>query len=113
MKRVLLFLLLTACTTDTLLAQQKSPSKQKKKVSVKYDEEKALSCVYDYYAFYNADYTFRNAEVRRVSNNVFYISLQECTNKKEFRENDFFWRSKVLVLTITSSTKYIIKEKGY
>ncbi len=113
MKHVILFLILTVFTTDTLLAQQKSSTKQKKKVSVKYDEEKALSCVYDYYTFYNADYTFRNPEVRRVSNNVFYISLQECTNKKEFRDNDFFWMSKVLVLTITSSTKYIIKEKGY
>ena len=113
MKHLLLFILLTAFTTDALLSQQKSPSTQKKKVSVKYDEEKALSCVFDYYAFYNADYSFRKAEVRRVSNNVFYISLQECINKKEFRENDFFWRSKVLVLTITSSTKYVIKEKGY
>jgi hypothetical protein len=90
MKRLILFLLLTVCTTDTLFAQQKSPSTQKKKVSVKYDEEKALSCVYDYYAFYNADYTFRNAEVRRVSNNVLYISLQECTNKRSLEKMIFF-----------------------
>lgn len=113
MKHVILFLILTACTTGSLFAQKKSHSKQKNSVSIKYDEDKALSCLYDYYTFYNADYTLRNAEVRRVSNNVFYISLQECTNKKEFKENDFFWQSKVLVLTITSSTKYIIKEKGF
>lgn len=115
MKYVILFFALTISFSSVSLAQKKSPTptKQKKKVSVKYDESDALGKLYDYYTFYNANYTFRKETIRQVSNNVFYISLEECINKKEFKESDFFWRSKVLILTINSSTKYTVKEKGF
>jgi len=104
----------TVLIVESSLAQKEPIAAQHKKhISNKYSEEKALSCIEDYYLFYNADYTYRNPEVRRVSNNVFYISLQECTNKKEFTTNEFFWRSKVLILTIHSTTKYDVKEKGF
>lgn len=115
MKYVILFLGLNFCMTSVSFSQEKSssPTKQKKHVPVKYDEGNALVCLYDYYEFYHADYTFRNEKIRRVSNNVFYISLQECLDKKEFKESDFFWSSKVFVLTIHSSKKYTIKEKEF
>ncbi|HFG0566541.1 TPA: hypothetical protein ACGFUW_002323 [Flavobacterium psychrophilum] len=82
-----------------------------KTISVQYTEEKALEFLEDYFSFYNADEAYRNPNVRRISNNVFYISLQTCINKAEFMEDDFHWNSKVLVLKIQSSTKYTIKEK--
>jgi len=71
---VILFLALTICGTTNSFSQKKSPSttKQKKHVSAKYDEADALVRLYDYYTFYNAEYTFRNEKFRRLSNNVFY-----------------------------------------
>lgn len=124
MKKIVFFIALTLFATGNVFSQKKNTSKQKKSVSVKYDEEKALYCLSDYYSFYNANYIYQKAVIRRVSNNVFYISLQERQKESddiviggEFfssqQDHTFFWHAKVLALTITSSTKYIIKEKGF
>jgi hypothetical protein len=103
----------------------------KKKVSTKanvYSEEHALECVQDYYEFYNADESYSDPKVRRVSSNVFYISVKYCSGGKDIcyteenignwdrpiyieKKHDFFWHSKVLVLTCTSKTKYTIRVK--
>jgi len=108
-----LFLVLFTFTLSTLsvVAQttKKKPSTTKK-ASVKYSEEKALELVEDNYTFYDAGNKYRNAKVRRVSNNVFYVSLEECS--KDFADKgDFFWHAKVYVLTIASNTKYRFEEK--
>lgn len=104
---------------------QTSKSKSKP-TAPKYSEERALELISDYYSFYNADESYSDPVVRRVSNNVFYVSVKYCSGgekicyKKEYnsltglysiKKNDFFWNSKVLVLTITSKTKYTVKVK--
>lgn len=71
-----------------------------------HEESEALKLVSDYYDFYNAEYTFRNARVRRISSNKFQISVEECFNKKEFVENEFHWRSVVRQLTIHDDGSY-------
>jgi hypothetical protein len=93
-----------------------------------YSEEHALECVQDYYEFYNADESYSDPKVRRVSNNVFYISVKYCSGGKDIcytkenigtwdrpfyieKKHDFFWHSKVLILTCTSKTKYTIRVK--
>lgn len=93
-----------------------------------YSEDHAMSCVSDYYEFYNADEHYSDVKLRRISGTVFYVSLKYCSGPKEicyepeyiggttfyFKPKEFFWHSKVLVLTITSKTKYTIKNKnGY
>jgi len=110
MKKIVLIVLifLSANLANSQITKKKSNSKV---ISVQYSEEKALEFLEDYFSFYNAAEAYRNPNLRRISNNVFYISLQTCINEKEFMENDFFWHSKVLVLKIQSSTKYKIKEK--
>lgn len=117
MRRVLLFFVLILFTVECSIAQKKNRSKS-------YSEEKALECIDDYYSFYHADYIYYKAETRRVSSNVFYVSLQERFKEKDdhviggkffFSDTDhsFFWHSKVLILTINSSTKYRVTEKLY
>ncbi|HFG0566739.1 hypothetical protein [Flavobacterium psychrophilum] len=110
MKKIILLIafILTANFANSQTTKKKSNSKA---ISVQYSEEKALEFLEDYFSFYNADEAYRNPNVRRVSNNVFYISLQTCINKTEFLEDDFHWNAKVYVLKIQSSTKYTIKEK--
>lgn len=106
---------------------QTTQKKTQSKATV-YSEEHALECVQDYYEFYNADESYSDPKVRRVSNNVFYISVKYCSGGKDIcytkenigtwdrpiyieKKHDFFWHSKVLVLTCTSKTKYTIRVK--
>lgn len=96
---------------------QKKPIK--KASSVTYSEEQALEYIKDYYEFYNADETYSTPKVRRISNNVFYISLDYCNagdscfqQYDSYRtRQDIFWRSKVLILTISPNDKYTVKVK--
>ena len=98
-------------TTLSVVSQTtKKKSSVIKKSSVKYSEEKALELVEDNYAFYDANNIYRYAKVRRVSNNVFYVSLEEC-DKTFADKGDVFWHAKVYVLTIGSNTKYKFQEK--
>lgn len=120
------------CIISSISIQKVNAQTTKKKVVTKsttYSEEHALECLEDYYEFYNADENYSNPKIRRISNNVFYISVKYCTGGKDIcytkenigtwdnpiyieKKRDFFWSSKVLVLTCTSKTKYIIKEKS-
>lgn len=109
---------MTANFANSQTAKKKSNIKSN---SVQYSEEKALELIADYYEFYNADEEYNDPKVRRVSNNVFYVSVKYCHGGKDICYNedyngnkvkdDFFWRSKVLVLKIQSSTKYTVTIK--
>lgn len=79
----------------------------------KYSEEEALEYIKDYYDYYHADHVYRNARARRITNNKFDISLEECINKTDFADNEFFWSSKVLVLSIKGNGKYHVEEKYF
>ena len=89
-----------------------TPNKNSKSInesfdnSKHYDESEALNLVQDYYDFYNADFAYKNARVRRMSNNKFRISLKECINKEPFLSDDFHWSSINYILTINSNGKY-------
>lgn len=72
-------------------------------------EEEALRLVEDYYKFYNANMTFRNPQFRRIADNKFKVSLEECTNKDEFKKDDFFWHSRVLSIEINNDGFYVVK----
>jgi hypothetical protein len=81
---------------------EEKPQSSSKSIS-EYD---ALQYVDDWYNFYNADMQYRNPSVRRISNNKFYISVEEC--QKSFTHDDFFWRSVVLVLNVKNNGKYTV-----
>jgi hypothetical protein len=66
----------------------------------------AIEYVKDYYAFYDNDKIYRNAKFRRVEKNVFKVSLEECFKNGRFKENDFFWDSKVRTLTVNNNDTY-------
>lgn len=72
------------------------------------NESEALSTLKDYYEFYNADQIYRNPKVRRVDNNTFRISLEECPKKGGFSSSNFFWHSKVVTLVINNDGTYSI-----
>jgi len=88
------------------LLEYKNEQEEKKRIASLHTDEEALSLVKDYYEFYNADNIYRNPKVRRVSENVFRISLEECTKKGGFSDNSFFWRSTVIRLTIHENGEY-------
>jgi hypothetical protein len=123
---IILFLLFFSMHWDGM-AQSKTKSSGKPGY---YTEEHAMECLQDYYDFYNADEEYSDPKIRRIGNNVFYISLKYCLGGKSFcyteenictlcdrpiyvsKKNDVFWRSKVLKLTCTSKTKYTISVKN-
>ena len=45
-----------------------------------FSESQAIEYVEDYYDFYNADHKAENIRVRRISNNVFKVSLSRITS---------------------------------
>ena len=71
-----------------------------------YSDDQALNYVKDYYEFYNTDNKFRNVKIRRVTDNEFRVSLEECTKKASFSNDDFFWNARVYRLTIDNKGKY-------
>ena len=115
-KLITLFIILTFGLLQSQTTRKKSTAK-----SVRYSEEKALEFIADYYEFYNADEEYDNPVVRQISNNVFYVKVGYCTGGKnicyksdynnEPEKHEFFWRSKVWILKIQSSSKYTVTEK--
>lgn len=129
-------ILVLAC----LLLFSISSFSQKKTVhskTIKYSDEQVLKYIDDYYSFYNANEEYCCPSIRKISNNVFYIKVEVCVKSVAYKDedvydgtttdpvtgqlkmltkrirvkNDFFWHSKVLVLTIKSNDNYTVKEK--
>ena len=69
-------------------------------------DSKAKQYIKDNYAFYEKDTKYRNLQLRRIANNSFKVSLEECTAKGDFSNDDFFWHSRVRTLTIHNNGKY-------
>lgn len=72
-------------------------------------EEQALRYIKDNYAFYDKDIKYRNVQLRRIADNSFKVSLEECTKKGPFSSDDFFWSSIVRTLTVYNNGKYNLK----
>jgi hypothetical protein len=128
LKRLLFFLSVLSVFSIQIVNGQNVQKKKSSSKATIYSEEHAMECLQDYYDFYNADESYSDPKIRRVSNNVFYISVKYCSGGKDIcytqedigswdrplyleKKRDFFWHSKVLVLTCTSKTKYTIREK--
>jgi|688.fasta_scaffold1349640_1 hypothetical protein len=93
------------------LTIEKEEMEEKKRIAALHTEADALKLIKDYYEFYDADNIYRKPKVRRVSENVFRISLEECPRRGEFSNDNFFWRSTVIKLTIYEDGKYdVIRE---
>lgn len=84
----------------------KAKLEEKKRIASNHSEAEALKLLKDYYSFYNSDMTYRNPRVRRVDGNTFKISLEDCTKKADFKNDDFFWHSQVLTLVINEDGTY-------
>lgn len=69
-------------------------------------ESEAIRLLEDYYAFYNANMVYRNPNIRRVNNNTFKISLEEC--QKRLRDFEMYWNSSVKTLVINNDGTYQI-----
>jgi hypothetical protein len=69
-------------------------------------EEQALGYINDYYGFYDRDIKFRNVVLRRISDNTFKVSLETCSQKGNFSDDDFFWSSSVRTLKVYMDGKY-------
>lgn len=69
-------------------------------------EVQALQYIKDNYSFYEKDMRYRNVQLRRIDDNVFMVSLETCTRKGDFSNDDFFWNSQVRTLTVYKDGKY-------
>lgn len=69
-------------------------------------ENQALDYIDDYYNFYKKDMLYRNVELRRIAKNSFRVSLETCTKKGDFSNEDFFWSSEVRTLSVYNNGKY-------
>lgn len=111
-----------AKTIDSLklLISKKSITKVKNVVNSQeiktkyYTEAEAINYVKDYYSFYKKDYLVQNIKVRRISNNIFHVSLEEESrnilkikkNIARLEETDLVWDSSNYKLTIYNSKEY-------
>jgi hypothetical protein len=93
------------------LLEDKNKKEKKIQISSLHTEEEALRLLNDYYEFYDANFVYRNPKVRQVSENVFKISLEECSKKTASVNNGYFWESIVIKLSIYDDGKYdVIRE---
>lgn len=79
-------------------------------------EEKAILYIKDYYSFYEKDIQYRNIELRRIADNIFKVSVEECGWKSTSGEDpcdggDFYWSAKVRTLTVYNNGKFVYSEK--
>lgn len=89
------------------LEKQKEEQRLKELV---HTEEEALRLVADYYEFYNSNMKYKNPKIRRTSNDSFQVSVQECLKKTGYCDNETFWNSKVLTLTINKDKSYKVEK---
>jgi len=89
------------------LEKQKEEERLKELV---HTEEEALRLVGDYYEFYNSNMKYKNPKIRRTSNDSFQVSVQECLKKTGYCDNETFWNSKVLTLTINKDKSYKVEK---
>jgi hypothetical protein len=90
---------------DDLLEEKRQIEIEKNKTPF-VTESQALDYIKDYYNFYDSDVDYRNVRLRRLEDNVFTVSLEECTKKGSFSDNDFFWTSRIKRLTVNSDGTY-------
>lgn len=90
---------------DDLLEEKRQIEIEKNKTPF-VTESQALDYIKDYYDFYDSDVDYRNVRLRRLEDNVFTVSLEECTKKGSFSDNDFFWTSRIKRLTVNSDGTY-------
>lgn len=69
-------------------------------------EAQALQHIKDNYNFDEKHMRYRNVQLRRIADNSFRVSLETCTKKGNFSNNDFFWTSSVRTLTVNNNGKY-------
>ncbi len=73
-----------------------------------YTEQEALDFVDDYYDYYRTDYYYQSPRVRRISGNVFNVSLQECMTINGSRSN-CLWSGVVWRLTVKNKSTYLMR----
>lgn len=78
-----------------------------------YTNADALDYLTDFYKFYARDMIFRKPIVRQIDDNRFEVALEQCVNKPEFKNNNFFWQSMVHSLTINDDGTYKIANMTY
>lgn len=69
-------------------------------------EAQALQYIKDNYDFYEKDMLYRNVQLRRIDDNSFRVSLETCTKKGSFSNDNFFWFSTVRTLIVYNNGKY-------
>lgn len=73
-------------------------------------EAKAMQYIKDNYLFYEKDTKYRNIQLRRIADNSFRVSLEECSCKSigggDCCNDNFFWDSRVRTLTIHNNGTY-------
>jgi len=89
-----------------LLYEEKRQAEIQRNKTPYISEDQALQYIKDNYAFYEKDMKYRNVQLRRTADNSFRVSLEECTKKGDFSNDDFFWHSRVRTLTVHKSGKY-------
>lgn len=96
-----------------LAEKQKAESKRRaeeiRTTTQRYSESDAIRLIRDYFDFYNSNFLLRNPRARRLSDNQFIISLEECS--KGFEGSEFFWKSAVYELKILPNGKYEVKPR--
>lgn len=90
---------------DQLLEEKRQAEIERNKTPY-ISEAQALNYVKDNYDFYEKDMRYRNVVLRRIADNSFRVSLEECTKKGSFSNNDFFWNSRVRTLIVHNNEKY-------
>ena len=89
---------------NQLLEEKRQAEIERNRISY-ISEAKALQYIKDNYSFYEKDTRYRNVQLRRIADNSFRVSLEECTSKGGCND-DFFWHSIVRTLTVHNNGKY-------
>ena len=76
-----------------LLIKEKREAEAERNKKPFITEAKALKYIKDNYDFYEKEMRYRNIKLRRVDDNEFRVSVEECNRR--FSDDDFFWNSRV------------------
>ncbi len=90
---------------ETLLEEKRQEESERNRIPYISDDQ-ALGYIKDNFNFYERDTKYRNVVLRRISDNSFRVSLETCTKKADFSNDDFFWNSSVRTLTVHKNGKY-------
>lgn len=77
------------------------------------EEKEVIDFLQEHYDFYDRDHIFRKPLVKKIDTYNYEVSIEECTNKDPFKNDDNFWNAKIVKISRDENGKLQMGKRFY